>query len=73
MATVKIFNNGPITIEGDFTITDQNGDVYDVKGRTTIGLCRCGMSSNKPFCDGTHGRQGFSSECKAFELPEKKK
>lgn len=73
MATVKIFNNGPIVINGDFTITDQDGSEYDVKGRTQIGLCRCGLSANKPFCDGTHGRQGFSSECKAFELPEKKK
>lgn len=73
MSTVKIFNNGPIIITGEFTIIDQDGAQYDVKGRTQIGLCRCGMSSNKPFCDGTHGRQGFSSECKAFELPEKKK
>lgn len=73
MSTVKIFNNGPIIINGEFTIFDQDGGEYDVKGRTQIGLCRCGLSSNKPFCDGTHGRQGFSSECKAFALPEKKK
>ncbi len=71
-AKVTIFNNGPIRVEGDFTVVDAAGEAYDLAGRTTIGLCRCGLSSNKPFCDGTHGRQGFSSECKAFALPAPK-
>ena len=34
-----------------------------------VALCRCGGSANKPFCDGTHGRAGFQSECKASKLP----
>jgi CDGSH-type Zn-finger protein len=67
-AKVTIFNNGPIRIEGEFTVVDAAGEAYDLAGRTAIGLCRCGLSSNKPFCDGTHGREGFSSECKAFAL-----
>ena len=67
---VTIFNNGPVIIEGDFSIHDPSGGEYGLAGRTRIGLCRCGLSSKKPFCDGTHGREGFASECVAYDLPE---
>jgi CDGSH-type Zn-finger protein len=30
-----------------------------------VALCRCGGSQNKPFCDGTHGRNGFRDENRA--------
>ena len=69
MAKVTVRNNGPIRIEGDFTIVDQDGNTYGLAGRTTISLCRCGQSANKPFCDGTHSKVGFKSEEKARELP----
>jgi CDGSH-type Zn-finger protein len=73
MATKTIIrNNGPIRLEGDFSIEDQNGNVYGLAGRTVISLCRCGHSANKPFCDGSHGREGFQSECEARELPPPK-
>jgi CDGSH-type Zn-finger protein len=71
-AKVIIFNNGPIRIEGDFTIVDMAGQQFGLAGRTAIGLCRCGLSENKPFCDGAHARQGFTSECPARELPAPK-
>jgi CDGSH-type Zn-finger protein len=71
-AKVIIFNNGPIRIEGDFTIYDAEGKAFDLAGRAAIGLCRCGLSENKPFCDGMHGRQGFQSVCPARELPPPK-
>lgn len=70
--SVKVFNNGPLRIEGEFSIQDQAGAEYGLGGRTVIGLCRCGLSANKPFCDGSHARQGFESECAAVELPAKK-
>jgi CDGSH-type Zn-finger protein len=74
MAATKITvrNNGPIRIEGDFEIVDADGGQYGLAGRTVISLCRCGLSGNKPFCDGQHGVQGFESLCQAFELPEPK-
>lgn len=73
MATkVTIFNNGPISIEGEFTVHDAQGNAFDLAGRTTIGLCRCGHSENKPFCDGGHKRMGFDSTCPARALPPPK-
>lgn len=70
--TIKVFNNGPLRIEGDFTISDVNGNEFGLGGRTALGLCRCGLSDNKPFCDGSHARQGFDSTCEARDLPPPK-
>jgi CDGSH-type Zn-finger protein len=71
-AKVTIINNGPIRIEGEFTIEDAEGNSFGLAGRTVVSLCRCGMADNKPFCDGTHGRNGFNSACKARDLPAPK-
>jgi CDGSH-type Zn-finger protein len=68
-AKVIIFNNGSIRLEGDFTVYDADGNQFGLGGRTTVGLCRCGQSANKPFCDGSHKRVGFESMCPARELP----
>ena len=69
---LTINKNGSIKIEGDFEIVDQDGNVYGLEGRTALGLCRCGLSSNKPFCDGSH-RNNFEGESKAFDLRPMKK
>ncbi|HUQ92581.1 MAG TPA: CDGSH iron-sulfur domain-containing protein [Bryobacteraceae bacterium] len=66
---ITVNNNGPLRLEGDFTITDASGKTYGLGGRTVLSLCRCGLSENKPFCDGAHGRQGFQSSCEARDLP----
>ena len=63
--------NGSLKIEGDFEIFDAQGNEYGLQGRTALGLCRCGLSKNKPFCDGAH-RNGFEHEACAFDLPPKK-
>ena len=73
MSTTKltINRNGSLKIEGDFEIVDQDGNIYGLQGRETLGLCRCGLSANKPFCDGAH-RNAFEHEAKAFDLPPMK-
>ncbi len=60
--------NGSLKIEGDFEIVDAEGKVYGLGGRLALGLCRCGLSANKPFCDGSH-RNNFEHEPQAFDLP----
>ena len=50
--------NGPYIIKGLRNLSDESGAVA-TKG--TIALCRCGRSTNKPFCDGTHSKIGFDS------------
>jgi CDGSH-type Zn-finger protein len=69
---VTVFSNGPIRIEGEFEIVDPTGKTFGLAGRTTIGLCRCGHSANKPFCDGAHNREGFTDAVVARELPPAK-
>jgi CDGSH-type Zn-finger protein len=68
---ITINNNGSVRIEGDFEIVDKAGNNYDLAGREVISLCRCGMSKNKPFCDGSHSGH-FEHEAVAFALPPKK-
>jgi CDGSH-type Zn-finger protein len=71
-AKITVNNNGPLRIEGEFTICDPLGAEFGLAGRTVISLCRCGHSANKPFCDGSHGRLGFQDEQVARELPPPK-
>jgi uncharacterized Fe-S cluster protein YjdI len=52
--------NGPLFLRGRIRVLDGDGSV--VREDTRIALCRCGGSSNKPFCDGTHRRIGFRSD-----------
>jgi CDGSH-type Zn-finger protein len=68
-AKIIIRDNGSIGVEGDFTITDMSGNPFDLAGREKIGLCRCGASENKPFCDGSHRKVSFESVCPARALP----
>jgi CDGSH-type Zn-finger protein len=71
MAATKITvnSNGSIRVEGDFEIVDPTGAPFGLAGRTSIGLCRCGASANKPFCDGAHRKIGFNDPVVARELP----
>jgi CDGSH-type Zn-finger protein len=70
---VTISNNGPIRLEAadpaELALFDPAGRAFGLGGRKAIFLCRCGHSANKPFCDGSHNREGFQSACEARELP----
>ena len=59
MAKLTINENGPLKVEGEFTIVDKNGKEYDLKGKAMAFICRCGQTKNAPFCDGTHKSCGF--------------
>ena len=72
MTKITIATNGSIRVEGDFEILDPNGAPFGLGGRTAISLCRCGQSANKPFCDGSHNRVGFTDAVTARELPPPK-
>ncbi len=67
-AKITVKNNGSIRVEGDFELFDSDGNKFDLAGRTTISLCRCGLSKDKPFCDHTHRAYNFQSEIKARKL-----
>ena len=51
---ITVSLNGPYIVEGCVDVVDQEGNSFSLSNDTRIVLCRCGRSSNKPFCDGTH-------------------
>ena len=60
-AVITPYRNGPYLVRGPFRIVDQDGNEVEVT-RRTVALCRCGRSSTRPFCDGTHKAVGFAAE-----------
>lgn len=63
---IQPMDNGPLLVKGEgVVLKDGEGTAYDLQGKTTFALCRCGNSSNKPFCDGSHQAASFESACRA--------
>jgi CDGSH-type Zn-finger protein len=60
-ATITPYPDGPLIVRGSFEILSPDG-VPIPAGRRTVALCRCGVSSIKPFCDGTHKLVKFRTE-----------
>jgi CDGSH-type Zn-finger protein len=59
--TITVRQNGPYLVAGDDAkLLDWNGKEYQIAKRP-FALCRCGASTSKPFCDGTHSRIGFQA------------
>lgn len=55
---IKATKNGPFLIDSPVEIEISSGEIKTSEGKMTA-LCRCGASSNKPFCDGSHTEIDF--------------
>ncbi len=55
---VETVPNGPLLVYGNIVVKDSNGN--ETRKNKVTAFCRCGASSNKPFCDGTHNKIGFT-------------
>lgn len=60
--TISVRENGPLKVTGPVTILDAEGREFELPAGSSIVLCRCGHSSNKPFCDTTHKQVGFIAD-----------
>ena len=56
--TIECKPNGPYLVRYLVDLRDSRGNRIEAK--PVVALCRCGGSANKPFCDGTHQKNGFS-------------
>lgn len=64
---IKASENGPYLIEvAEAKILKKEKE--EVLQQKAIALCRCGQSSNKPFCDGTHRKVNFQAEAVEIEI-----
>jgi CDGSH-type Zn-finger protein len=62
--TITAKQNGPLVVSGPIHLLDADGNAYTLD-KPVFGLCRCGHSANKPFCDGSHNTAGFVAEERA--------
>jgi CDGSH-type Zn-finger protein len=58
--TIQVLPKGPYLVAGKVTLLDAS-----IEAGEKIALCRCGASTNKPFCDGTHSKIGFDAAAAA--------
>lgn len=59
--SITAYPDGPLLVRGDVELQTTDGETIP-RRRGTIALCRCGLSSIKPFCDGTHRPAGFRTD-----------
>jgi len=60
VARITACPDGPLLVRGDVEILDADGNPAP-RRRSTVALCRCGVSAIKPFCDGSHKAVGFTA------------
>ncbi|WP_409301519.1 CDGSH iron-sulfur domain-containing protein [Peribacillus sp. SCS-155] len=64
---IKVNDNGSLRVSGEIELLDGEGNVIETK--PVFSLCRCGMSQNKPFCDGSH-KGNFQSQVRVAKNEE---
>jgi CDGSH-type Zn-finger protein len=67
--SIRTRENGPLLVTGPITLVDPDGNQFNIAGKETVALCRCGQSQNKPFCDGQHKACGFVAGERAVPTP----
>ncbi len=67
---IEFRENGSIGLETGGKVILRQGGEEVVLEKARISLCRCGHSSHKPFCDGSHKAAGFTAPAAVIELPE---
>jgi CDGSH-type Zn-finger protein len=67
-AVITAYSDGPYLVRGSFALHGQDGREIELR-RGTVALCRCGRSSMRPFCDGTHRAIGFRAPGSAEAWP----
>jgi len=60
--TIQVRPNGPLKVTGPVTVVDSEGVPFELPAGSSLVLCRCGHSKNKPFCDTTHRELGFTAD-----------
>ncbi len=68
--SISIAKNGPLVVKDIKNLTEANGNIFPIE-KSTVALCRCGHSHSKPFCDGTHGKIGWTDEKQEGRQPRK--
>ena len=58
--SIRSLPNGPLVVKQVKRLTSSSNEILETK--ETFTLCRCGASANKPFCDGSHRKTGFSDQ-----------
>jgi CDGSH-type Zn-finger protein len=66
---IEVRENGPYRVIGDVQLVDAEGNPIPLPEDSKLFLCRCGHSSDKPFCDGTHKARGWCATL-TEEAPE---
>ncbi|MBC6497490.1 MAG: CDGSH iron-sulfur domain-containing protein [Alphaproteobacteria bacterium GM7ARS4] len=67
-ATIAPVTDGPLVVKNPPPLYDWTGDAYPKKN--VLSLCRCGASHDKPYCDGSHKKIGFTSACQKRHIPD---